>query len=831
MNSRAFLRQTLAAVIFLACAARPAAAQTIAEVKAIDDMIAAGEQFLKESGETPEAIGVRQKIAAAAFQRLTELRKSEDWIGLKHDPDVCRYAKVALLSFDEDLREKNESNLWVNANLIGEAVMGHAPPNSLEDERAHWRKVWKSVESLEGDLPPWEFIELSYHVRQQDAKGMRHTLAHLAQRYPKSHANVWWGTKDFMGQPAWKVRLSRWLKLAGDPEWKTWEPSFEAPNSSSLGWDVHEYDAFLEKINPAMPQAWDHETAPLLVTDKISLESERLEKIADRIDSFRPLLSAGGFMWICQPAPVQYKKPRHLLLASLETLKKAGDEVPVKLQSVAWPPSPTDDGKVDKGPVIRSWATTIEQGLPAVWIGTEAHGLARFDLVEGEWKSRWYSASEDVGMDILMVRPCLHAGKPKLLILSQGAIVPETAKYRCSLWTLDPADGGIREIVTNIAWHTQWFSNEHAPRYQQFVAVWKDGGKVPLRLYARDDFLRLDVEGITDLERIEQDFVLLHGADGPRVWGASPNGLTPFDGRLAPRMTPDGAPLVGDLYYFAPGTRGRVGVPGATYGYNFEAREREYHTPLDSTWQLLQSPPINPLCSSSNPEIIWSTGRAWPGWVLLSAYKPAGKAPVEENDAWHGPWRTDMAIQSLDLIDGYLWLVTAGGNLHRFRPETVLLNAEERGAVRTTAAWRPEFYRRVEAAWQHAVRKHIVAKEYDQALSTIAQARREMPKEPTASDEELDLWEALIAAQQGDSARADRLYNQLAENPDAIPFLRGIALFSLANLRYSTQDWLDLKHTLDRLTSLFPSLNAPMYSCRDTIDWYREQASKGKPKR
>jgi hypothetical protein len=213
-------------ILLLSCLPQPTAAQTASEVKAIDEQIAEGEKFLKDNPAGPAADKVRQEISGAAFQRLTELRQGEDWIGLKHNPNICRYAKVVLLSFEEDLAGPSEGNLWVDANLVGEAIMGHSPDDTLEADRAQWREAWKKVEALPGDPPPWEFIELSYHVRKKDVKAMRETLTLLAKRYPRAHANVWWGTQDFEGQPAWKLRLTRWLKLVGDPKWKTWEPKF-----------------------------------------------------------------------------------------------------------------------------------------------------------------------------------------------------------------------------------------------------------------------------------------------------------------------------------------------------------------------------------------------------------------------------------------------------------------------------------------------------------------------------------------------------------------------------------------------------------------------------
>ena len=832
MNARECLCWMLVAVCFFAGPVCPLLAQSDADVKKIDEKIAAGEKFLQETNKGPAADKVRQEISAIAFQRLTDLRRGGDWISLKPDPDICRYAKVVLLSFEDDIASKNEGNLWVDANLIGQAIMGHSPDETLEADRALWQKKWKAVEQMQGDPPPWEYIELGYHIRKKDVQAMRDSLTLLAKRYPRHHANVWWGTKDYEGQPAWKVRLTRWLKMVDDPEWKTWEPPFPV-RETSFGWDVNEYRYFMRRFNPDMPEVWDHETAKPLKADKIVLESERLKTIHDRYGGVRPLVTAGGFMWMCHPFPgEEIAKPNQLMLAPMEKLLAEGSEFTVALESVPWPEYEVKEGEKDEGPIVRCWLATEEQGTPTVWIGTKQYGLARFDLVDGKWNSQWCQTGEERGLDIMLVRTCLHNGKPKLLVLSRTPGFIATKGSVVTLWAFDPEDGKISLLFSapKDRLHTGWFSSETVPRFMQLVAVWKDGSKVPVSQFSRAAFPELDVAEITTLEHMPQVFALSEEKENAQVWGVSADGVTPFDAQMKPGLKPDYGPLRGDSFYFSSGTRGQVGVPGSNYGYDFEARRRLFYIPYDSTWRLLRTPTLNPLCFTSDPKLLWgSCGERFKwGRVLLTAYKPAVEGPVEENDRWYGPWRAEFSIRSMDLIDGYMWLVSSGGNFHRFRPEETLRAAEEAKDFHTTAQWREQYYERVGSTWRDAVRMYLITKEYDKALSEIAHARREQPAEPAANADELDFWEALATAEKGELDAAEKLYAELAADSSAQPFVRGMALFSLANVRYSKKKWDALDQTLDQIVRLFPSLNASDWGCPEAIQWYRTQAAKGR---
>lgn len=820
-----------------------------------DRVIAEGERYLDRFGKSPHADEVQGKIDGIAFQWLSEARQAGagNWIDLPYNPEIWRHAKLTLSQLHRDVAWHTNApgNLWADAHLVGEAILGHCPPDRLEAERSVWRSSWKkTVEPLKGDVPTWDFIDIFYYIRKKDCAGLRNHLDKLARQYPRSHQYVWGGTRIWEGKPVWKMWVGRWLKQCGDPEWQTWLPSFP---TETYDWNLHAYESFLAKFNPAMLGAWEPQDALPLPADRIALEGPSLVNSQDPINGFRPLAISGGFMWLCQPHPGERLRrglplipSDRLLLAAIDALKAKGTDLHVKTETIQWPPHPSDGRQGAPGKAVRCWLATVESGVPTVWIGTAWHGLARFDRKNGEWRGRWYGDKEGIpGDDVLVVRPCLHQGKPKLLLLSQQPPPLGAQQWPAFLWVLDPADGKIISIATG-KWWGGWVSqSKNSPNYFGGAMVWKNGTKTPLCVYDRGLFPKLDASDIVGLEwQYGNDFISAQEGNTRHIWSWTPTSLTMWDGlignnimqydeRMRSQPLLDCRSMNRDICYipagFAPDLEGI-----APYRYNYDpSRKGRFLGQVASgqhAWRVLRAPSIDLECCSNQPALIWGN-LPWSPYsgvkgVLLTAYQPTGRAPLDENDAWYGPWRTEMAIESLDFIDGYLWLVTSGSKLFRFKPAAALEAAKAQGAVQSTAQWRSQYYKRIESNWLDAVRLHISMQEYDKALARIAAARRAIspsatPAVPTCH---FDLWEALALAKKGDLAAADRLYLHIADDPKAEPFARGVALVSLVGVRYAAKNWSGLEPAIDKLVALFPELDAPNpFSCHETIDWYRSQ--------
>jgi len=583
-----------------------------------------------------------------------------------------------------------------------------------------------------------------------------------------------------------------------------------------------------------MPDAWDARDAPRLSADRITIEWEGFTTPQERAEGFRPLLSAGGFLWLCQPPPGGKLRDKrtlassdNLMLAPMDRLLVQGKDSHARARKLDWPPHPSDGEKDFPRHAVRCWLETMEGDAPTVWIGTACHGLARFNRKDGNWLGRWYTLKDGVpGDDILMVRPCLHQGKPKLLVLSQPQYKTQHREnLEAFLWVLDPSGGRMTLIATSKNWYTIWPNNEKSARYWRLTAVWKDGTKAPLCLYNRDDFPNLDAGGIADLktplpDAQEQAFMLARNGESRQVWFATDGSLIQFDGRMSPQWLLDCRPLSDEIFYYSLGAKGQVWSPGGGRAYDFEAKRRIIYPAGGTEWHVLRSPRMRPECCTSDPAVVWGCVDVG---LLLGAYRPATKSPNDEHDAWYGPWRVEMGIRSIDFIGGHLWLAGAFGSLHRMNPSTLLQAAESHQMVRSTAQWRTEFRKRLGSSWQNAVRVQISDGQYDKALATIAAARQTPSATPACH---LVLWEALARARQGELAAADRLYRQIADDRLAEPFARGVALINLVNVRHAAKDWPGMTAALDQLVALFPELALPnnYAGYGEAIDWYRQQA-------
>ncbi len=334
-----------------------------------DRIISEGQQYLDRFVRNPNAAIVRQHISGIAFQQLSEMRQGGggEWSRLPFNIEIWRYAKVALLSMDLDIRDRQEMNLWADANQVGGCILMHCPTDRLEEERTYWHDYWKknieplNVPAASGmprlDAPTWDFVELYYDIRKKDTAALRQQLCVLARTYPRSHQNMWWGTRMWEGQPAWKARVQNLLKQGGDPDWKTWEPPFA---NETFDWSPQAYDEFLGRYNPSMPQAWDIKNALPFPTDPITVESDHRITATVRNKGLRPLLSAGGFMWLCQPAPGEdLTTRRNLLLIPMDRLQVDGKNLHVKAQTIPWPIHPSDAQTGVPGQAVRCWLTTV----------------------------------------------------------------------------------------------------------------------------------------------------------------------------------------------------------------------------------------------------------------------------------------------------------------------------------------------------------------------------------------------------------------------------------------------------------------------------------------
>jgi hypothetical protein len=824
------------------------AARGLSRSRVCDDrVIEEGLRYLARFSKAPRAEAVRNKVAGVAFGSLTELRYGGLWLDKPFNPEIYRYAKASLVNVEDEVRRSLDNNIWVASNVVCEAIFVHCPADRLEDEHAYWRDFWqKKIQPLPGDMPPWEFVEIGYHVRKQDWKALRQNLTALAARYPKTSRNIWWGTEPWpagesggkAGQPCWKVRLSVFLKPCGDPEWQTWEPVF---TTTVYGWEPKAYDRFLNRHNPPMPTAFDAAAAVPLPADRVTLawDDPQDAKLA-REKGPQPMLIASGFIWLALPGPdASHWHDTRLFVVPLASLLKPANELQVRPVRIAWPADVAGAADAPAEQVVRCWAGSQEGGAAVVWVGTLRHGLARFELQAGDrWQGRWYTAADGLpGEEVFHVAPGLYDGRPRLLAMGQPRrATPNVSPGDKFLYALDPTNGQLAMLASSPRWSTwqlyRW------PAYRMLVATWNDGRKVPLCLYNRDDFPTLDAKAITKVEHevctwaTTQDeyegesFQVTRDGAALRLWWAGPRGILELDDHLRP--------LPGRVNLLPIKDRSLYRSPGSPVdGLYLNSHEG---TPL---WTVLQAPPFDVMCCTSAPPTFWCVdARAYDAMVgrarQVVAYRPATQTPSEENDCWLGPWQVPdrSAARGMVFLGGRLWLTTSRGDLYRVDPDLALRAADSAHAQRSTAQWRRGYYARLaDASWPTPARMYLSLGDWNRALAAI-DARRQALGASTRSlneggDEAVDLalWEALIRARKGDFEQAERLYLQLLDAGKVEPCAKGEALANLINVRHAAGQWRTLQEAAERFQRQFGDETAPFGNSR-RLQWFVNDAQK-----
>lgn len=690
------------------------------------------------------------------------------------DAERYRYRRIYITAYiEQGIVEAEGKKMMGNGLQAGSSALWSLvrdiPDEKLDEEQAHWHKVWRDrIEPLgDVDVFPWLRIESRFHVRRKDAAGVRRCFEELAAQ-PHHHRN-----------DAWRLKLNddvaHDLKEAGDPEWQTWRPKVK--QIASLPPVSHaDGQRFSSRFRPPYVSNWDYDAAP--VAPGVWLQFPKSVRDLGRTNRYEPyprvefLLVAGDTAWFA--APHLYDKPNnephHLFAVPMARILGRDDSVTLvdaDITTVPWPTSA--DGRPVDRPRIGHWAVTGTPESPTVWIGTREAGLARFDRRHGEWVGRWYATAEGVPLEIAHVAAAHEAKGGSVLVVGYG---PEKRgePRDAMVLSIDPASHGVRLVLRGGIDHA-W--NAFGVIGLKVAVVGPEGRRVPLALLGAALPEPVDLEranrltpfdtGIDDRQRLT---VTRYGAD-PRVrlWAfpAIPAGdeffreVDPKTLRCLPQPAGDTPQPSSDDRDFVDSLLKR-GLPTGA--------------PIDCIGQCVGvAEDLWMIMTSRGSRHTRGEGQA------LVVYRPApqGAADWAERDLWIGPFLAPDRGDLYSLLpdgDGRMWASGVKGVLV-VDPARLFADATKIGQSMSTQGWRDAYAKRLAAApWRERVRTALARRNFADTLALLEEQAARLPAVADAStppDQRLEwtdtaLYRVMTLAHMGRIDDALKLANALRTN-------------------------------------------------------------------
>jgi len=677
-------------------------------------------------------------------------------------------------------------------NLI-DRLVPCIPAEKLDEEYEYWRTFYatrvgrisqtQTLTDFANNRPaPWELVDAVFQARNRNPQGVREAFQRLARQFPRSETYVWGGDQ---GIPP---RVSMLLKAAADPDWETWQPQFKEQQSLTVGLD--EMTQFMHSLAGRSIGSWELDRAlpvpavPIVVPEGVRKadrepgctlgDVEALAVVGDDLWMITPASAVGSrrwrnHLWAAKMKPAEHGK---ILLDPVEIpwppLSAKGDSpifVDTKIGTV-----PSHGQRRHGVPIFETVLVTEKHGATTVWIGTQLHALARFDRVNGGWRSRWYTETEGFpSKSVDRIASC-RSGSQRLLVLvsstRSAAVTPDGSRKPdrpTYVWTLNPQTHEVRLLLDG--------SKLSDPLMSCPAAVTKQGKSFLVEYLGRDNY-DLDVEQVQSFRASDvwgSAHDLVYDEKGQlRLfqvrWDAGPEGdfhrldelsLETF------RPLPTSAGRSGGRYsvFPLPETRwvfGRVGW-----------RSGDYIT-LSGRWPAVYG-----------ELAVGRGGRLWIGFSTdahagtarwLTAYRPAraGEKDWAATDQWVGPFRVPDGGSITRIVpcgEESLLLTTDRGMYVVDCPKAVE-QAVGQGHVCSTRQWRSQYEKRLLASgWKNVVPLWMEAQKWDRAAQLLEAERKRLRSTrvgPGEAETHVDLWEAHLQARKGDLAGAIRLYDQVA---------------------------------------------------------------------
>ena len=639
------------------------------------------------------------------------------------------------------------------------------PEDKVDEEYEYWRTYYaqkvepivekKQLDDFLNTRPlPWPMIDALFQVRKKNVEGVKNAFQQLAREFPAEEKFIWGGTFR-------PDRVPLLLKAAGAKDWQTWRPNYSTRERIKI--DLDEMTGFLASLTGAATAPWELSKAPILPAQKIDVpQAGNPPKWPEGWDLARveTMFMAGDNLWIIvQPQFFGTPQSKYALFVSpLEKMDSA--RVRFNPIEVPWPQAVASQEGMPK-PIV--WTVWEDGGNLTVWLGTAAHGVARFDKVDGRWRSRWYTQRDGLPSNSTEMISIVRSGGSLLVRMTASRDTtrdPKTGRliYRGYQWTLDPRTDKVVLLED---------TSEPATSPASRPASRPAGEPVPAKVKPPPP---------------------LPGGEGGRYY------VFPF--------------LEAQTIFGIVGWR--TGCEYTNVYGSYPGVTKELSVARGQTlWVAFR---VGDYDRSAR-------------WVVGYGPAPAADDQRKPTDRWIGPFcMPDQAtIRAMTPYGDNGLLLTTGSGMYLFDCDEAIKVAQSQGQVCSSKQWREQFEQRLAAGdWRRALAELLARQKWEQAEQLLDQQRTSSPKDRLA----LTLWKAHLLARTNKLSDAAGAYSGAAtdaasqRNHPAEVFARMNQIMVLYKVeRY--QEMLDLCRAVnERFTQTIPE------RVDDRLKWYIEDARK-----
>ncbi len=687
------------------------------------------------------------------------------------------------------------------------------PMDKLDEEHEFWREFYTrkikpvvkkhGLNDFRNTRPlPWHLIDAAFLARKKDPEGVKEALNRLAAEVPQNKVPVWGGG---INKRPFKVPLL--LRAAGAKDWKTWRPTNKA--RASINISINQMDAFIARLKGGGTSAWDMGKATSLPARKMDIpklkerhERWKLKNIETSL-GVQGMFMVGDELWV-----VMYMNTLqpHSALFVLP-VERTGNRVTFgECREIPWPER-VDKKKVR--PKYRTFHVTRIGKTMTVWIGTYS-GLARFDRINGKWKSRWYTQRDGLPRcNVFQISSARNGASRIILFNSYTTVIitqPNGQKLHTLIqrtWALDPDTHKLRLL------HKIRLPSD-AGEKPRGLAKTKDGRIYRLTSLGREgyDVEWSDVIGFT--EEISTPEIIIDAQGQLRLftfWGEG-GGFYERSTKTFKRMS-SSLGAGGKRYYIFPFPEARN-----IFGRICFARVAPFVT-LPGRW-----PSVRPDFTISQGQYLWIAS-CQPGWsgvpYWLTGYRPAPKGAKDwaGKDRWVGPFRMPHGgkIRGVAPYGKKEMFVATRVGIYYVNSDKLTSQAKAKGYGHSTKQWREQYIQRLkQKGWKSGVPYLCSLRKWTEAEALLDE------KKAKSSQERLDmkLWRAHVLVKKGKLEAAVKEYASAVQDALALKD-KPAEVFARMNqivLLHKARRWREMLDLCEKVIAKFPQTKPMRKSSR-----------------